>query len=162
MKTSTLEPESVAVEASKDVFIFKRINLKKYEEAINIGIPWTRHDSEVEVAIKIINDELKKINNMKRSEYKNLLLSTCESRNCKNDGQCFKVGKTAKCACRQKPVIFEGTKMLQVYTHETNCEKWRRVIIDENQRSQVSAREDPTDYTHLNNIGMLSLIYNQE
>jgi len=161
IKTSTLEPESTAIEASKDVFIFKRINLKKYEEPINIGVPWTRHDSEVEVAIKIINDELKKLNNMNRSEYKNLLLSTSCSRKCYNTGVCFKAGKTEKCACRQMPVIFEGTKMLKVY-HNTNCEDSRLITIDNTQRSKVSAREDPTAYTHLSNIGMLSLIYNQE
>jgi hypothetical protein len=164
MKTSTLEPESATVEASKDVFIFKGIKLKKYEETINIGIPWTRLNSKFEAAIKIINDEIKKLNNMNRTEYKNFLLSTSCSRKCHNTGVCFKAGKTEKCACRQKPVISKGTEMLKVYDHNTNCENSQLMTIDVNQRSAVSAREGPTDYYHLDEIvkGIVSLIYNQE
>jgi len=116
--------------------------------------------------MKVINDELKKMNKFNRTEYKNLLLSMCSSNHCKNTGRCFKIGKTPQCACRQYPETDkDGTKKLRVYFNESivgNCRKNKLITIDEDQRSAVATREDHTDYTHLNNIGQLSLIYNRE
>jgi len=163
MQTSTLEPASAATkETSKDVLVFKNIKPTNYDESIKVAIPYTHLPSEVEAAMKVINDELKKMNKFNRTEYKNLLLSMCSSNHCKNTGRCFKIGKTRQCACRQYPETDKnGTKKLRVYFRD-NCRENKLITIDEDQRSAVATREDHTDYTHLNNIGQLSLIYNRE
>lgn len=171
MQTSTIEPASAASkETSKDVLVFKGIRPKKGDEPINIGVPYTHLNSKLEAAVKIINHEIKKINNNKRSEYKKLLVSLCSTTNCENNGICFKIGKNndnAQCACRQLPEYYTDgettTQKLRVYFESRdNCRKSKLIALDENKRSAVTASEDHTDYTHLNKIGQLSLIYNQE
>lgn len=169
MQTSTVEPASAASkETSKDVLVFQGIRPKKGDEPINIGIPYTHLNSRLEAAVKIINHEIKKINNNNRSEYKKLLVSLCSTINCENNGICFKIGKNdAQCACRQLPEYYTDgettTQKLRVYFESRdNCRKSKLIALDENKRSAVAASEDHTDYTHLNKIGQLSLIYNQE
>ena len=135
MQTSTVEPASAASkETSKDVLVFQGIRPKKGDEPINIGIPYTHLNSRLEAAVKIINHEIKKINNNKRSEYKKLLVSLCSTINCENNGICFKIGGKAQCACRQLPEYYTNgkttTQKLRVYFESRdNCRKSKLIFM---------------------------------